>query len=183
QQPDAAYGLCGLRTMKAIFDQRTSLRCRALPAAAVHIAIGLGLTLAGAACTHNDGDAALPTACRCDDGSVGMMACQTFQGQTLCQCTTGASFCPIFATEDCDGVDNDHDGRIDNGEVCPDASAASTMPFTGGVYFQGTLHEGSCGTDALQRFWPTQATTYFSGFNCYADWYRIRRSDNVIYDL
>lgn len=164
--------------MTAIFDRRAPLRHRVTPAA-----IGLGLVLAGAACAHTGGDAAMPTSCRCDDGAVGTMACNTVNGQTLCQCATGASFCPIFATEDCDGIDNDHDGHIDNGEVCPDASVASTMPFTGGVYFQGTLHEGLCGADALQRIWPTQATTYFTGFNCYADWYRIRRSDSVIYSL
>jgi hypothetical protein len=70
---------------------------------------------------------------------------------------------------------------VDDGEVCPDTTVANTVPFTGGVYLQGATAEGACGTDALQRFWPAPTTSYSYGFDCYAQWYRFRRSDNAIY--
>lgn len=81
----------------------------------------------------------------------------------------------------CDGQDNDCDGVVDNGEVCPDPSVKNVDAFTDGVYFLGTTSEGSCGADALRRFWPSLATTWFSGFDCYADTYAFRRTDNTIF--
>jgi len=81
----------------------------------------------------------------------------------------------------CDGQDNDCDGVVDNGEVCPDPAVKNVDAFTDGVYFLGTTSEGSCGADALRRFWPTLATTWFTGFDCYADTYAFRRTDNTIF--
>jgi hypothetical protein len=89
---------------------------------------------------------------------------------TLVACTSSDS--ARFSTEDC---------GVEDGESCPDLVVANTRPFTGGVYLQGALAEGTCGTDALQRFWPALATAYFSGFDCYANWYRFRRSDHTIF--
>jgi hypothetical protein len=77
----------------------------------------------------------------------------------------------------CDGVDNDCNGVIDDGYVCPDPSVSNTLPFVDGAYFQGTTAEGSCGADALQRVWPTKSNTYYAGFDCYADLFQFRRND------
>jgi hypothetical protein len=85
--------------------------------------------------------------------------------------------CIADPAEWCDGKDNDCDGVIDNGHVCPEPGVANTLPFSDGVYLQGTTSEGLCGTDALQRFWPTKEKTYYYGFNCYADLYQFRPSD------
>ena len=71
------------------------------------------------------------------------------------QAAEGGS-CIADPAEWCDGKDNDCDGVIDNGHVCPEPGVANTLPFSDGVYLQGTTSEGLCGTDALQRFWPTK---------------------------
>jgi hypothetical protein len=89
--------------------------------------------------------------------------------------------CVRLDPEWCDGKDNDCNGEIDNGEVCPDTTVANVDPFTDGVYLLGTTTEGLCGRDALQRFWPTLATTYYSGFDCYADTYAFRRTDDTVF--
>src|ERR1044071_5728070 len=111
------------------------LRVAAPVASCVTIALA-GCAVALASCAHEA--ATSPVLCRCQDGAVGEIGCHALGGQRLCGCTTGGSTCPIFATEDCDGIDNDGDGRIDNGEVCADPSVTSAVPFTGGVYLHGT---------------------------------------------
>lgn len=83
----------------------------------------------------------------------------------------------IPETEWCDGKDNDCDGVIDNGHVCAENGVANAIPFNDGVYLQGTTSEGSCGADALQRFWPTREKAYYYGFDCYADLYQFRQTD------
>jgi hypothetical protein len=93
----------------------------------------------------------------------------------------GGSDCPLMETEWCDGTDNDCDGVIDNGNVCPDDTVENTRLFARNAYFLGTTSEGSCGADALQAFWPTLEPTYFSGFDCYADVYGFRPDNDQIY--
>jgi hypothetical protein len=160
---------------------RPILRRHAMRAAPIDLAISLGFALAIASCAGTEEEAPVETVCRCEDGAVGTIACTTVGDRTSCRCATGEVSCPGFATEDCDGIDNDRNGKIDDGEVCPDASVAGATPFTGGVYLLGTTRESQCGNDALQRFWPTQAMSYFSGFSCDARWYKFRRSDSAIY--
>jgi hypothetical protein len=89
--------------------------------------------------------------------------------------------CLLSETEWCDGRDNDCNGIVDDGEVCPDDSVAHTTPFTEGVFLQGTTSEGSCGADALQQFWPTLELDYYSGFDCHANRYVFRMSDGEIF--
>jgi hypothetical protein len=120
-------------------------------------------------------------ACTCSDGSPGSQVCRGDGELVACVCAPDHAACPVHSQEYCDGLDNDCNGVVDDGEVCPDATVAHTVPFTGGVYLQGTTVEGTCGTDALQRFWPARTTSYSYGFDCYAQWYRFRRSDNAIY--
>ena len=47
--------------------------------------------------------------------------------------------------------------------------------------FRARLVWGSCGADALQAFWPQLETTYFSGFDCYANTYAFRPDNDQIY--
>jgi hypothetical protein len=81
----------------------------------------------------------------------------------------------------CDGLDNDCDGIADNGEVCPDDAVTNTDPFTGAVYFDGTLQEGSC-QHVVQRVWPTFVPDEYSDtFHCHARNYVFRPSDGAIF--
>jgi hypothetical protein len=84
------------------------------------------------------------------------------------------------AEETCDGSDEDCDGVADDGYVCPDDTVHHIVQQTRGVYLQGTTSEGSCGFDALQQFWPTLTDYYYEGFDCAAERYLFRRTDNQI---
>jgi hypothetical protein len=57
---------------------------------------------------------------------------------------------------------------------------AGAIPFTGGVYFVGSRSPGACGGDVLERFWPTRATNYYTGFGCNALWYQFRPTDEQL---
>ncbi len=89
--------------------------------------------------------------------------------------------CTNPETEWCDGRDNDCDGVVDNGEVCPDDSVQHTDSFGDGVYFLGTTAEGSCGASALQQFWPSLDTDYYEGFDCHANRFAFEPTSNRLY--
>jgi hypothetical protein len=50
-----------------------------------------------------------------------------------------------------------------------------------GVYLLGTTSPGACGADALERIWPTRATSYYTGFDCYATLYQFRTIDDQLF--
>ena len=103
-------------------------------------------------------------------------------GEDAAAGAAGAPPCPIRETEWCDQVDNDCDGKIDNGEVCPDDTVANTETFTDAVYLVGTTVEGTCSYDAIQRVWPFFSEGYYTGFyNCYADLYTFRMTDAKVF--
>lgn len=93
----------------------------------------------------------------------------------------GGRDCPLMETEWCDGMDNDCDGAIDNGNVCPDDTIANTKAFAQQVYLEGTTSEGLSGNAALQVFWPELAMTHLSGFDSYARRYLFRGSDDQLF--
>jgi hypothetical protein len=68
----------------------------------------------------------------------------------------------------------------------PDGStggAGGSSPSGGprGVYMLGTTSPGSCGGDALERIWPTRATAYYTGFDCYAMLFQFRPTDDQLF--
>ncbi|HKO50326.1 MAG TPA: putative metal-binding motif-containing protein [Polyangiaceae bacterium] len=84
--------------------------------------------------------------------------------------------------EICDGEDNNCDGAVDDGHVCPDATVDNTVPFADRVYVAGTTSPGSCHAGALQSVWPELDPNYISGgFECYGASYRFGPRDRVYY--
>lgn len=82
------------------------------------------------------------------------------------------------------GAAGGHGGGIGGGTAGTTIDAgtggAGTIPFSGGVYFVGSLSPGACGADALERFWPTRATVYYTGFGCNANWFQFRATDEQL---
>ncbi|TMQ03295.1 MAG: hypothetical protein E6J91_47530, partial [Deltaproteobacteria bacterium] len=136
----------------------------------------LGLACSQGASTASTASEACATgdACTCADGVSGTQVCRPDGSLAACACALGSGACPTArSVEYCDGLDNDCNGIVDDGEVCPDPTVANTTPFTGGVY----LH----GANQVQRFWPTLSTTPFAGFNFSTSGFRFRRSDATLY--
>ena len=119
----------------------------------------------GAACTAGIG------ACR----TTGSMVCAPSGAGTTCSATPAPT-----AVEACNGTDDDCDGTVDEGEICPDTTVRNTVPFTGGVWY--THSTSTCGRQKLLQFWPRFDTSfYYSGFDCHADWWMFRPSDDVVF--
>lgn len=119
-------------------------------------------------------------ACSCQGGAVGTAICHDDGSLAACVCgpADGAE-CATRSDEHCDGIDNDCNGAVDDGGVCPDRSIKNASPFTEAVY----LHAGpggACGS-FLQRIWPTPSTIQRGGFECFASSHRFRRSDGALH--
>lgn len=144
----------------------------------------IALLLALAACLDSDAHPRNPLtctehgACDCADGAHGTAQCAADGSVAVCVC---AAACPAVASEEyCDGLDNDCNGVVDDGEVCPDPTVANTEPLAGSVYVQGTTVSGSCDTE-LQPFWPRETTALTPGGGCRAGHYQFRRSDDTVF--
>jgi hypothetical protein len=61
------------------------------------------------------------------------------------------------------------------------AGGGSPPSAARGVYLLGTTSPGACGGDALERIWPTRATSYYTGFDCYATLYQFRTTDDQLF--
>ena len=133
--------------------------------------------------------------CACPDGTIGLQHCLDDGTYAECRCqgaigdagplTDGggpdAGGCILVEEEWCDGQDNDCDGAVDEEEACEDLTVANTDPFLGTVYLLGTLAEGACGADVIQRFYPSLSGAYTSGFECTVDWIQYRRIDGKLF--
>ncbi|HVY31514.1 MAG TPA: hypothetical protein VHB79_33400 [Polyangiaceae bacterium] len=116
----------------------------------------------------------------CVDGSFAECVCATPGGNSGEGGAGGAGVEPTCADADesCDA--SDATCRLAQ-LSCPSRRLAHTFPFADGVYFVGTLSEGSAGRDAVEQFWPTKRLNYFTGFTTYADSYRFRPKDGALF--
>jgi hypothetical protein len=118
------------------------------------------------------------TAC---DAGVG--ACRRV-GTMVCAPTGTGTTCSVApappAVEACNGTDDDCDARVDEGEICPDTTVRNTVPFTRGIWY--THSTSTCGRQQLLQLWPRFDTSFtHSGFDCYANWWIFRPSDDAVF--
>jgi hypothetical protein len=50
-----------------------------------------------------------------------------------------------------------------------------------GVYVHGSLTPSFCGADTVERFWPTRATVYYTGFGCSTNLFQFRPTDGQLF--
>jgi hypothetical protein len=118
----------------------------------------------GASCTVGTG------ACRAE----GTMQCTSDAVGTRCDAVPGPT-----AEEACNGGDDDCDGRVDEGEICPDTSVRNTLPYDRGVWYASTTH--NCWGSTLLQVWPRlDLTSTYSDFDCQG-WWAFRPSDDQIF--
>lgn len=165
------------------------------------LALLFALVQLGCAAQHTSIPRCVPgteAACGCTNGSVGTQRCEPNGQYAACICEEStldaglpdAAGSDVFTLPDarldtprciapedewCDGRDNDCDGVVDNGHVCPDDTVAFVEPFNGGVWFGGYAAAGA----AIQRFWPSLNNHYrlVSGHRGSV----FRPSDNALY--
>lgn len=117
----------------------------------------------GAACTVGLGN------CQ----ATGEIVCSP-DGSARCTANAGQAFGEL-----CNDEDDDCDGEVDNGNVCPDSTVANTKPFTSGVWYLSTT--GTCGVAYVLQIYPTvNETTYYSSFPCDARWWYFRPGDDEL---
>ena len=106
---------------------------------------------------------------------TGTLVCAPGGAGTTCDAVPGP-----MAVEACNGVDEDCDGAVDEGEICPDATVRHVAPFSGGVWY--THSTSTCGRQRLFQFWPRFDTSFsYSRFDCHADWWHFRPSDDALH--
>lgn len=107
--------------------------------------------------------------CRCPDPTAGVGGEGGVGGASVeISCDEGSS---------CDVADIDcRRARL----ACPSDRVAHALPFDGGIYFEGTLSEGSAERDAVTQIWPKPRSTYFTGFGTYAGRCLFRPGDDAL---
>jgi hypothetical protein len=121
--------------------------------------------------------------CRCDDQVLGRRDCESGAfGDCNCQAFVQDVVKPgcVVNPEVCNQVDDDCDGVVDEQFACPDASVKNTQPFERAVYLGGNV-SSQCGSNVLQRFWPTLAPNYVGGLSCSSDWFVFPEFDDGLY--
>jgi hypothetical protein len=124
-------------------------------------------------CEEPTFDAGLPDAANSFDAGL-PDAANSFDALTPADASADSPHC-VPEGESCDGRDNDCDGVIDNGHVCPDDTVAFVEPFAGGVWFLGETTEA-----VVQRFWPTLGS-YRSLPSPYPPTFAFRASDGALH--
>src|SRR5690606_29889938 len=82
--------------------------------------------------------------------------------------------------EVCNDIDDDCDGVVDDGNVCPGDVVQNTKPFNGGVWY--TASTGQCGDERVLQFWPElNEDTFYSEFPCYSAQWQFRPTDGALF--
>lgn len=142
---------------------------------------------------HNGRDSGTDGARDAGEEAARDAASDTGDGATSVNDSGAATPCETGAIRDCTcantsmrGVQVCHPERLYGTCQCGGDDAGTVVPstidrFTGSAYLQGTTSEGSCEADALQRFWPTLSSAYYTGFDCYANYYAFRPTDGALF--
>jgi len=105
--------------------------------------------------------------CLCPDGAEGAAYCRAGSWGE-CECPTEppdgdpSAGCREEDPEWCDRRDNDCDGEVDEGHVCPDLSVSNTLPVTGSVW---SYRAGEGIVSVLEPFWPATDDEPLGGFD------------------
>ena len=79
----------------------------------------------------------------------------------------------------CDGVDNNCDSETDERNICPDATVANTVQFSGQWHVVGAA--GHCASGMSVPVWPTLGTRSSTGQSCTVDGYAFDLSTGTLY--
>ena len=96
-----------------------------------------------------------------DPCEVGLGICAR-DGVVVCDAATLGARCDgtpgePAPHEECNSLDDDCDGLVDDGEICPDTTVRHAVPYFRSVSYiaqQGEEASWSCGRDGQFRFWP-----------------------------
>lgn len=124
---------------------------------------------------NSDEDFDLGAPCSVREGvceQTGELTCAP-DGTVTCNATV------VTSPETCNGEDDDCDGELDNGHVCPDSTVANTLPFTSGIWYVSAMQ--TCGEQKVLQVYPeVDETAYYSAFPCDTLQWVFRPSDGAL---